>query len=262
MGDLKAIEAAPKDPAVHDAIPDDALNARQLAGRDRQRARLASPDAVGQAEVASDEGAARAIKAPEVNDAVISDESHTLDDYQMQYMLYATPMRQTLRALGRVNDPPARASPTTPARLAPEMRRPFERVQHAEKRRDQKATADINSNATAWETAQLNMNQSLTDYMLKRGQLQAAVLGMEEAQEHINRWTLNAKKSEATKELKEIEESAETLAKIVEVSKEAFTFVCGLDEELMAADETYGEVPSAAELEENPEAPVSASPAR
>lgn len=204
----------PKDDYVDEARPDDKLAAPARKEREKEQNKLARPDAVGK----NEKGAEAAVPNLDIKGPIQADK---LDELEEKYILYAAPMRQTLRALGRVNDLTATGIPRHPALLGPELRAPFDRVKEIEKGPSARDAREVNGAAAAWQEGQQNLHVAQGGYLNAREQLQASVHDMMRLQEKLNQKMLRKAKEAKMAEVAAIEEAAMTLIEIVKTVKEA-----------------------------------------
>ncbi|HEX4455642.1 MAG TPA: hypothetical protein VH143_32500 [Kofleriaceae bacterium] len=208
---------------------------------------LIKPDAVGFFQ----EGAAdfsRYADAPlKLGSKVMADGGGRLAEYEAGYNIYAQPLRSSVRAMGRVKDVSNAGAPMTPAELQanPKMKARFRQLSLTEH-----ADSGAQTAYAAWSQEMTNFRLDIKSYQAGQMQLAAATSNWDRIQAVLKQQRKESERAGKQSELNEIDEAAETLARIVEVSAEALT-AAGEISEAMEASTAIDE--SAAETAMEPE---------
>ncbi len=147
------------------------------------------------------------------------DAGPALDRYVDGYSIYAVPLHSTLGSMGRLKDVSLTGAPMTPAEL---MQRP-EFASRFTKLTSENATADQEIAAGAWSKSQQELAVEAADFSAAQVAVAAAVELYRSVQYSLQRKRVEAQRAEDHKQVRELEETADTLAKIVDVTMEAAT---------------------------------------
>jgi hypothetical protein len=181
---------------------------------------LIKPDAVGLFEGGAADFSRYADGPLKLGGKVMADGGARLAEYQAGYNAYTQPLRSSVRAMGRVKDISNTGAPMTPAELQanPKMKERFRTLSLTEKSDSGSQTA-----YAAWSTDMTNMRLDIKGYQAGQMQLAAATSNWDRIRALLDQQRKESERAGKQSELNEINEAAETLAKIVEVSAEALT---------------------------------------
>jgi hypothetical protein len=142
-----------------------------------------------------------------------------LDRYIDGYSIYAVPLRSTLGAMGRLKDVSLTGAPMTPAELEqhPALAARFAHLT------SQNSTATQENAATLWSTTQQTLKVETETFSATQLTVSGAVKNYRSIQARLDGRRAKAQRSEDHQQVREIEETAETLARIVDVTVEAAT---------------------------------------
>lgn len=190
----------------------------------QQQERIMPASANGYFEIEG--GAREGLGAPlHLGTPIKHDAGPVLEQYESAYNAYAQPLRSTLRSMGRVKDVALTGAPMTPAEL---MKRPELAARFSKLKPESNDQAQGSYNE--WSQAQTKLSSDVKKFGAGQHQLNAAVAGYRKVQQLLEQRRTEAKKAAKEKELHEIEESAEILAKIVETSFEAWGAIGEIEE--------------------------------
>jgi hypothetical protein len=152
------------------------------------------------------------------------------------YDIYKIPVHQAQLAVGRVNDLYEAGAPRTPAEIKPGLMRYFHRVDNVSDRTSEKIKA---TDANQWIEQQDELNADFSSFMQAREAMQGAMAEFRSTQWILYQRKLAAKRADDEDQKEKIDQCAETLAKITEVSAEALSATSLLEGEFMDVEETY-----------------------
>jgi hypothetical protein len=155
-----------------------------------------------------------------------------LAHYQTAYNTYTSPLRSTLRAMGRARDVSLTGAPLTPAQMSPKLAKRFKKLS-LEDKHDDGAQHEMGSWADAQTRMQVHAKGLYTGQTLLRGASQ----GFHRVQAMIEQRRLEARREGMVGQIAKIEHTAEVAARIVEVSTEAVLGAAEIDEALDAGIE-------------------------
>jgi len=138
-----------------------------------------------------------------------------IDAYEQAYNMYSVPYGMTMKALGRTKDLSTAGAPLTPTEF--KKKQPKLAARFAGLTNGREAGSGVAS-FDNWSHVQKEMGTNVGVTNSAQLRLQAAVAGFKEAHAMIEQRKLAARKAADTTELAEINETAETLARIVDVS--------------------------------------------
>jgi hypothetical protein len=210
---------------VHDLEPETQVGPSRAK---TEQHRLARPSASGHFELEA--GNFGGLGAPlQLGSEIKKDGGPVIGEYEAGYNAYATPLRSTLKAMGRVKDVSLTGAPMSPAELMsrPELARSFRAPTLGHE------TTEENAQDAAfddWSTAQTKMQIDIQRFGGGQYEMAAVIADYRRVQQRLQQRRAELVRDQKTAELREIEEAAETLARIVEVSVEAWNCVGEIDE--------------------------------
>lgn len=212
--------------SVNDLQPDSQVGPSRKA---KEQQRIVNPSAVGYFE--TEGGSAGGLGAPlHLGPELKKDGGSLLTQYEVGYNQYAVPLRSTYRAMGRLKDVSLTGAPMTPAELMqrPELAARFRKLSltHGDVAADQAFDS--------WSTQQTKMNLDVQRFGAGQVEMAGAIADFRAAQALLARRRSEAQRSAKTAELREIEETAETLTRIVEVSVESWSAMGTIEEAIDA----------------------------
>lgn len=186
----------------------------------QQQGRILDANANGYFEIEG--GAIDGLGAPLHLDPHLSKAVPRAKDYELGYNAYARPLRSSLRSLGRVKDVALTGAPMTPAALKqkPELAARFKRLGANAGKKDM----------DNWALDQSQLKLQIKAIGSGQHELNSALAGYRKVQLMLEQKQVEAKKAAKQKELHEITEAAETLAKIADVSLEAYGAINEIEE--------------------------------
>lgn len=214
---------------VNDLAPDPDRG-QGPARRQHEQQRILSPGSAGYFEVEG--GNVGGLGAPlHLGPEIKKDGGPSIGQYQAAYNSYSIPLRSTLRAMGRLKDVSMTGAPLTPAELKknPKLAARFENLSLTNQ-----ADAGKQRAYHDWTAAQTKTQIDVQHFGASQFELASVVSDYRRVQLLIDQRRAETKRAGKMNELGEINEAAETLARIVEVSVEAWN-TAGLIEEEMAS---------------------------
>ncbi|MGN6108653.1 MAG: hypothetical protein ACTHU0_26340 [Kofleriaceae bacterium] len=199
---------------VRDLDPDPQVGASREA---KTKERILNPSEAGYFEIEG--GSAAGLGAPlHLGPELKRDGGNLIDEYEAAYNAYAMPLRSALRAMGRVKDVSMTGAPMTPAELMqrPELAARFRRLSLSQGDAQQDLAFD------AWSTEQTRMDLHIHRIGGGQHELAAAVADFRRVQMLLEQRRAEATKGAKSAEIKEIDETAETLARVITVSLEGW----------------------------------------
>ncbi|MEP6864168.1 MAG: hypothetical protein ABJE66_26315 [Deltaproteobacteria bacterium] len=145
------------------------------------------------------------------------DAGPALDRYVDAYSIYAVPLRSMLGSMGRLKDVSQTGAPMTPEEL---MKRPDLAARFANLT-SQSSTSVQESAAAHWSYTQQKLRVDTENFTAVQTNVAAAVANYRRVQARLEGRRVKAQRDADQKQLHEIEEAAETLARIVDVTVEA-----------------------------------------
>jgi hypothetical protein len=220
---------------VHDLEPETGVGPGRKA---KAQDRIVNPTSSGYFEIEG--GADGGLGAPLHLGAELKKDGGTkISEYEAAYNTYAAPLRSTLRAMGRVKDVSLTGAPMTREELLsrPELAARFRRLSA------DKGDVQQDQAFDTWSTQQTKMKLDIQRYGAGQHELAGIIANYRRVQVRLKEKRTEQERSDKLKEVKEIDEAAETLAKIVDVSVEAWGAVGEIDEmlESHAALDEYAE---------------------
>ncbi|MEO8842279.1 MAG: hypothetical protein ABI704_11955 [Kofleriaceae bacterium] len=205
---------------VNDLAPESGVGPTRRA---KAQHRILQPNAAGFFE--TEAGAAGGLGAPlSIGAPLKKDGGPILQKYEEGYNAYAQPLRSTLRAMGRLKDVSLTGAPLTPAEL---MKRPelAARFGHLGA---QASTVDVSSVQKdqafdAWSDQANKMKLHVQMFGAGQHELAGVIANYRRVQLRLKQHSVERERASKTKEKREIDNAAETLAKIVDVSSEALS---------------------------------------
>jgi len=227
--------------SVHDLAPESGVGPSR-AHREQQR--LSAPDKEGLFETEA-VSLGTSVAGPLLMDSwTLKDGGGRLAEYQIGYNAYAAPLRSTVRAMGRVKDLSLTGAPKTPDELRanPALAKRFRKLGLAN---HEDAGPQVAFNG--WSTAQTKMAIDMSAFGAGQAMLKASLENWHSVQALLSHRKAEAQRGSKQAELTEINEAAATLAKIVEVSTEAWAAVGEVTEAIEAVaaldEEAQGPMP-------------------
>ena len=220
---------------VHDLDPATTQKGAKSQQKE-QTARLASSDAAGYFEKAGPHIAS-------VSDLHVDKDvqkyaqSHggNLLAFELGFNQYAQPLRSTLRSMGRVKDLSVAGASLTPGELQQSAAgKQMHTLNPTQAGRAGKDDATAQMAFASWSQSQTNMKTKIDGFSAGQIQLQAAFHGYTAGQKILQQKRTELQRDAKQSELNKINETAETLAKITEVSIEAWNAYGEISEALEA----------------------------
>ncbi len=150
-----------------------------------------------------------------------------LAHYQTAYNTYTSPLRSTLRAMGRVRDVAMTGAPLTPAQMPAKLAKRFKKLSlFAE------GDAGAEQAMGAWSSAQTTMQVHANGLYGGQVLLRSASQNFARVQAMLEQRRLEARRAGMIGQIGKIEHTAEVAARIVEVSAEAVMGAAEIDEAL------------------------------
>ena len=175
--------------------------------------------------------------------AMLKDGAGPVIRYQEGYNMYVTPLRATLRALGRADDMLKTGAPSTPAQL---LARPSVAKRFAKLSLDTKADGAAQSAVGNWADAQTRMKLDADQLMAQQVNLKSATENYRAVQLLLQQRQKEALRDGLSAQVAGIEHAADVCARVVEVSAEAVSGAAEIGE----AVEGSGEVIEPTDMEE------------
>lgn len=161
----------------------------------------------------------------------LKDGGTELIEYQAAYNMYMSPLRSTVRAMGRVKDLTEAGAPVSPKQLDSGTKSRFRDLKN-----DSSVGANVASNAFAtWESSQTALQTSIESYGAGQMVLHGAVQQWQAILNKLQAREVAAKRADASADLKEINEVTETLTEIVKTSIEAWSAASEVGESMESA---------------------------
>jgi hypothetical protein len=198
---------------VNDLQPDSSAGPSR---KDKQQQRIVQPDSSGYFELEG--GAKEGLGAPiHLGPELKKDGGPVIGEYEAAYNTYAVPLRSTLRAMGRVKDVSLTGAPLTPAEL---MKRPDLAARF---RKLNPTSGDVQQDQAFndWSNNQKKMTGDIQRFGGGQHQMAAVLANYRSVQKKLAQRRVEAERSAKQAEIREIEETAETLSRIVEFTSEA-----------------------------------------
>lgn len=214
---------------VNDLAPDPDRG-QGPARRAHEQKRILKPSAAGYFEVEG--GNAGGLGAPlHLGPEIKKDGGASIGQYEAAYNSYAIPLRSTLRSMGRLKDVSMTGAPLTPAELKqnPKLAARFGNLSLTKQ-----ADAGKQRAYHDWAEAQTKTQIDVQRFGASQYELASVVSDYRRVQKLIAQRQAEATRAGKMSELGVINEAAQTLARIVEVSVEAWN-TAGLIEEEMAS---------------------------
>jgi hypothetical protein len=219
---------------VNDLAPDPDRG-QGPARRAHEQKRILNPSAAGYFEIEG--GNAGGLGAPlHIGAEIKKDGGPAIGQYEAAYNSYSIPLRSTLRSMGRLRDVSLTGAPMTPAEMMrnPKLAARFKNLSLAGQS-DANATQMFQERAYQdWAQSQTKTSIDVQRFGSSQHELASVLTDYRRVQKLIAQRKAEAKQAGKHGELDEINEAAETLARIVEVSVEAWS-TAGLIEEEMAS---------------------------
>lgn len=206
---------------VDDLQPDSQVGASRKAATQE---RILAPNSTGYFE--AEAGSVGGLGAPlHLGHNLKKDGGPAIAEYEAGYNMYSVPLRSTLRALGRVKDVSMTGAPMTPAELKkrPDLNKRFQKLSLSH------GNIDADRSYADWARQQTNMKIDIEVFGAGQHELAAAISDYRSAQKLLEQKRTEAKKAARTQELHDIDETAETLSRIVEVSLEGWNAIAEID---------------------------------
>lgn len=197
----------------------------------REEQRLSRPQAEGLFEEQA-VSLGTSIAGPLLMDSwTLQDGGGRLAEYQAGYNAYAAPLRSTVRGMGRVKDLSLTGAPKTPDELRanPALAKRFRKLSLANH-----DDAGAQTAFDAWSSAQTRMAVDTSAFGAGQAMLKSSLENWHSVQALLKHRQAEAERGSKQAELTEVNEAAATLAKIVEVSAEAWAAVGEVTEAMEA----------------------------
>jgi hypothetical protein len=217
-----------------DVTPEETPVEGKLTGQQKQlvakgqrayAGKLAAPKAVGDYEQRAGDAIAElsplSISAQAKNHA--NGEGVPIVNYERDYNAYLFPLKATFRAMGRLGDLARAGAPLDPvkAKADPAFRKMTEKLRPDS--RGEHASFD------QWSEQQSELRIATLGHEASYAQLQAALTGFQAAQYKLDRMRKQAEKESAEGKKAQIDQTIDTLVKIIDVSKMAISTVSKID---------------------------------
>lgn len=213
---------------VNDLAPDPDRG-QGPARRAHEQERIIKPSSSGYFE--AEGGNAGGLGAPlHLGSEIKKDGGTIIGQYETAYNSYAMPLRSTLRAMGRLKDVSMTGAPLTPAEL---QQNPKLAARFNDLSLTKQGDAGAQNSYQDWATRQTKMQIDVQKFGAAQHELASVVADYRRVQKLIEQRRVEAERGKKAGELGEINEAAETLSRIVEVSVEAWG-AAGMIEEEMA----------------------------
>lgn len=208
---------------IRDLAPDNHVGASRAA---REIERLDRGNATGYFE-----SEAVGLGAPlHIGSGLRRDVGPSLDRYVDGYSVYAVPLRSTLRSMGRLKDVSQTGAPLTPEEL---MKRP-DLAARFSGLTSENSTSAQESAAAHWSYTQQKLRVDTEGFTAAQTNMAAAIGNYRRVQAKLERKRVEARLNADQTQVREIEDAAETLARIVDMTVEVATSV-GEFQELLDA---------------------------
>jgi len=196
--------------------------------RAKEEHRILQPNASGFFE--GEAGGIGGLGAPLSIGTPLKREAPVLQRYEEGYNAYAQPLRSTLRSMGRLKDVSLTGAPLTPAELMkrPELAARFGHLGTQSSSVQQDQTFDT------WSADQNKMKIDVQSFGAGQHQLAGVIAKYRGVQLRLKQHGVERERASKSAEKHEIDEAAETLVRIVDVSAEALAGMAEVGEMLEA----------------------------
>jgi hypothetical protein len=161
---------------------------------------------------------------------------HELGPYQTAYNTYTSPLRSTMRAMGRMKDLSLTGAPFKPSQMSPALTKRFRKLKLFEGNGENKDGA-AQTAMDVWSTAQTSLQIGAEGMYGQQLELRAAMANFHGVQAMLTQRKKEAERDGLFGEVLKIEHTAEIAARIVEVGAEAVMGAAEIDEALDAGAE-------------------------
>jgi hypothetical protein len=158
-----------------------------------------------------------------VGEWIKKDSAPAVSEYEASYNTYASPLRKTLRAEGRVKDLSMANAPMTPAELEknPKVANHFKNLS---------LQGAQDSEMSAWSKSQSQMITNIKRYGGGQHVLAGAVASYDAVQRGLQAKRKEFEKAAKQEEIEKVDQAVETIHKIIDTTAEAWTLSGELDE--------------------------------